>query len=76
MGKIDIYTDGSYFKLHNRGGFGIIAVKDGEEFEFKKGFQNTTSNRMELRAVVTALEKLEAYVDNNEFFVILKFKSN
>jgi len=52
---IDVYTDGSYIGSTDRGGFGIV-VQNGKSVDTYGGHQSeTTSNRMELVAVITAL---------------------
>lgn len=59
--KIDIYTDGSSRGNPGPGGYGIIMRVAGTDYEktFSKGFRLTTNNRMELLAVIVALEKLK-----------------
>lgn len=59
-GKLVIYTDGSCHNAsNNRGGYGIY-MKWGEwEQKISGGsFKNTTNNRMELLAVIVALESI------------------
>ena len=54
---IEIYTDGSYKKAKNYsvGGYAIVVViKKNKSQVYTKGWFNTTSNRMELRAVIDA----------------------
>ncbi|MHA3044205.1 ribonuclease HI [Riemerella anatipestifer] len=62
--KIDIYTDGACSGNPGKGGYGIIMRVSGLNYEkaFSQGFRKTTNNRMELLAVIVALEKLK----NNE----------
>ena len=61
---IKIYTDGSAKGNPGKGGYGII-IKNNESFiEISKGFRLTTNNRMELLAVIIALEKLETTNDD------------
>jgi ribonuclease HI len=61
MPEIHIYTDGSALGNPGPGGYGIIIewVGNGYIKEFSRGFKYTTNNRMELWAVVDALEKLK-----------------
>lgn len=61
MAKIHIYTDGSSLGNPGPGGYGIIIEWVGQEYrkEFSRGFKHTTNNRMELLAVITALELLK-----------------
>jgi ribonuclease HI len=65
--KIIIYTDGAASGNPGPGGYGII-LKSGDHYkELSKGFRHTTNNRMELLAVIVALEELK--VDNSEVHV-------
>jgi Ribonuclease HI len=58
---IIIYTDGSSRGNPGPGGYGIVMQKYGTNYikEFSEGFRKTTNNRMELLAVIVALEKLK-----------------
>lgn len=60
--KIEIFTDGACSGNPGKGGYGVIMqVKDKNyEKEFSEGFRRTTNNRMELLAVITALEKIKS----------------
>ena len=61
MAEIHIYTDGSALGNPGPGGYGIIIEWVGKGYikEFSRGFKHTTNNRMELWAVIEALEKLK-----------------
>lgn len=61
MPEIHIYTDGSALGNPGPGGYGIIIEWVGKGYikEFSRGFKYTTNNRMELWAVIDALEKLK-----------------
>lgn len=61
MQEIHIYTDGSALGNPGPGGYGIIIEWVGKGYikEFSRGFKYTTNNRMELWAVIDALEKLK-----------------
>lgn len=61
MPEIHIYTDGSALGNPGPGGYGIIMEWVGKGYvkEFSRGFKYTTNNRMELWAVIDALEKLK-----------------
>ena len=59
MKKVNIYTDGACSGNPGPGGFGIVLEYKGRTKEFSKGFKHTTNNRMELLAVITALEMLK-----------------
>ena len=59
--KINIYTDGSSIGNPGPGGYGVIMEWEGKQYikEFSDGYRLTTNNRMELMAVIVALEKLK-----------------
>lgn len=59
MKKIDIYTDGACSGNPGRGGWGAVLVYNGVEKELSGGEDNTTNNRMELTAVISALNALK-----------------
>lgn len=51
-----IYTDGAYSSKRNQGGMAFIILKDDRIItEFSKTVPNTTSNKMELGAIILAL---------------------
>lgn len=56
---IDIYTDGAAKGNPGPGGYGAILRFNGKEKELSEGFRMTTNNRMELLAVIVALENLK-----------------
>ena len=60
-GRINIYTDGSSLGNPGPGGYGIIMEWEEKQYvkEFSDGFRLTTNNRMELLAVIIALETLK-----------------
>ena len=59
--RIEIYTDGACSGNPGKGGYGIIMRAPEKNYEkcFSEGFRLTTNNRMELLAVITALENLK-----------------
>jgi len=59
--KIEIFTDGSSKGNPGPGGYGIVMRYGDKEKEYSEGFRRTTNNRMELLAVIKALEKLKRY---------------
>ena len=59
MKQVDIYTDGACCGNPGPGGFGAILVFAGIEKEFSGGEAQTTNNRMELLAAITALGALK-----------------
>ncbi|MBR6632714.1 MAG: ribonuclease HI [Clostridia bacterium] len=58
MKKVNIYTDGACSGNPGPGGWASILVYKGTEKLISGGEASTTNNRMELTAVVTALEAL------------------
>lgn len=66
---MEIYTDGCCLGNPGKGGIGII-IKNNN-IEISKGYKLTTNNRMELIAVITALEyfktkqTIKLYTDSN-----------
>lgn len=59
MKHVDIYTDGACKGNPGPGGWGAILVYRGFERELHGGEKMTTNNRMELTAVISALEALK-----------------
>ncbi|TNE53705.1 MAG: ribonuclease HI [Bacteroidetes bacterium] len=59
-GLIEIYTDGSAKGNPGKGGYGIVMRMGKLEKEFSQGYFMTTNNRMELLAVIVALEQLKS----------------
>jgi ribonuclease HI len=57
--KIEIYTDGAARGNPGPGGYGIVLKYDNHRKEISRGFKYTTNNRMELLAVIVALEQLK-----------------
>lgn len=61
MGDFKIWTDGGCAPTNpGIGGYGIIIVDNAtqEKREIKQGFECSTNNRMELRAVIRALKEI------------------
>jgi ribonuclease HI len=56
---IEIFTDGAAKGNPGNGGYGAILRFKGKEKELSEGFRLTTNNRMELLAVIVALESLK-----------------
>ncbi|QOI11195.1 ribonuclease HI [Blochmannia endosymbiont of Colobopsis nipponica] len=57
--QIKIFTDGSCLGNPGPGGYGVILCYNQYIKEFSAGYRLTTNNRMELMAVITALEALK-----------------
>lgn len=68
--KVTIYTDGACSGNPGPGGWGFIVIDNEQVTEYFGGDPNTTNNRMELLAVINALEKtpidceIELYTDS------------
>ena len=76
--SITIYTDGSSIGNPGPGGYGIVMLAEGEDYkkEFSQGFKLTTNNRMELLAVIIALEKIKIKNSNVTIFTDSKYVSD
>jgi ribonuclease HI len=57
--KITVYTDGAASGNPGPGGYGAILISGKHYKEISQGFRLTTNNRMELMAVIVALESLK-----------------
>jgi ribonuclease HI len=65
--SIIIYTDGSAKGNPGNGGYGIVMMSGAHRKEIKQGFKLTTNNRMELLAVIVALERVKK--ENSEITI-------
>jgi ribonuclease HI len=71
MKHIEIYTDGACSGNPGPGGWGAILRFDGKEKELNGGEAETTNNRMELMAAISALRalkepcKVDLYTDSS-----------
>jgi ribonuclease HI len=57
--KIEIYTDGSCLGNPGKGGWGAVLLYKNHEKKISGKEDNTTNNRMELRAVIEGLKTLK-----------------
>ena len=57
--QITIYTDGSSIGNPGPGGYGAVLISGRHRKELSQGYRLTTNNRMELLAVIVALEALK-----------------
>lgn len=73
--RIEIYTDGACSGNPGPGGYGILmrAPERKVEKKFSRGFRKTTNNRMELLAVITALENLTSPQEDVHIFTDSKY---
>ncbi len=59
MKQVEIFTDGACSGNPGPGGWGAVLRYNGREKELSGGEKATTNNRMELTAVIKALEQLK-----------------
>jgi len=59
MPEVTAYTDGGASGNPGPGGYGIVMLSGNHRKEINAGFRLTTNNRMELLAVIIALETLK-----------------
>ncbi|TCK85037.1 ribonuclease HI [Albibacterium bauzanense] len=64
---IEIFTDGASSGNPGPGGYGAILRKGQHYKEISEGFRKTTNNRMELLAVIVALESIK--IPNQEIMI-------
>lgn len=57
--KVKIYTDGSAKGNPGPGGYGIVLKFNDQVKEISQGYRLTTNNRMELLALIVALENMK-----------------
>ena len=58
--SVTIYTDGACSGNPGKGGYGVVMLaENGKRLELSQGYKRTTNNRMELLAVIVALETLK-----------------
>ncbi|MCB0836870.1 MAG: ribonuclease HI [Bacteroidetes bacterium] len=57
--KIIVYTDGAAKGNPGPGGYGAVLIYGNHRKELSAGYRKTTNNRMELLAVIVALEALK-----------------
>lgn len=76
MSDIIIYTDGSARGNPGPGGYGAVLKSGSHRKELSEGFRKTTNNRMELLAVIVALETLKSEGSNVEVYTDSKYVSD
>jgi len=76
--KIEIFTDGACSGNPGKGGYGIVMKVPEKNYEkrYSAGFRLTTNNRMELLAVIVALEKLKSTENNIHIYTDSKYVSD
>ena len=63
MKNVEIYTDGACSGNPGPGGWGAVLIYNGVEKQLSGSKKETTNNRMELSAVITALKALKEPCD-------------
>lgn len=85
MQKVTIYTDGACRGNPGNGGYGCVLLYTDKagittRKEFSEGFKDTTNNRMELMAVIVAIEALkrpcEVEIFSDSKYVVDAFNQN
>ncbi len=61
--QVTIYTDGASSGNPGPGGYGAVLLYNSHRRELSAGYRRTTNNRMELLAVIVALEELKRPCD-------------
>ena len=76
--KIEIYTDGACSGNPGKGGYGILMRVPDKKYQktYSKGFRKTTNNRMELLAVIVALETIKSEGHDVHVFTDSKYVSD
>lgn len=59
MKKLEIHTDGACSGNPGPGGYGAILKYGSHMKELSQGYKHTTNNRMEMRALIAAIESLK-----------------
>lgn len=73
--QLIIYTDGAARGNPGRGGYGVILLWGTARKELSAGYRHTTNNRMELLAVIKALESinrkgLQAHIYTDSRYIV------
>ncbi|MBI5753990.1 ribonuclease HI [Candidatus Peregrinibacteria bacterium] len=64
--KIEIYTDGSCLGNPGPGGWGVIILQEKSDIKLSGSEAHTTNNRMEMMAIIKALEWLHENLNKGE----------
>ncbi len=71
--QIHIYTDGACSGNPGKGGYGIVLMSGKHLKELSAGYRHTTNNRMELMAVIVALQSLKVVAADVTIFSDSKY---
>lgn len=80
--NIQIFTDGScnVKGALKPGGFGVYCLTGGKEIHLRRGFWNTTTSRMEMKALLAAVQMIDpdvwtkVHIVSDSQFVVNSFK--
>jgi len=73
MTEITVYTDGAAKGNPGPGGYAAILLSGHHRKELSEGFRRTTNNRMELLAVIVALEQIKQKPSKVQIFSDSKY---
>lgn len=60
-----IYTDGAYKSSLHTGGIGIVFLRNDQKvFEYSAKYKDTTNQRMEMQAILIALDSIVKEIDS------------
>ncbi len=80
MKTVEIYTDGACSFNPGPGGWGAVLIYNGKEKQLSGFEDNTTNNRMELMAVIKALDELKepcnVMLYSDSAYVVNAFQQN
>jgi ribonuclease HI len=63
---LSFYTDGAYSSKSEMGGWAAVCIEDGQIIDERSGYEPyTTNNRMELMAILSALENIATIETTN-----------
>ncbi len=71
--SIVIYTDGAAKGNPGKGGYGVVLISGNHRKELFGGFRLTTNNRMELLAVIVALEAIKNHAEKTIIYSDSKY---
>jgi ribonuclease HI len=78
--RVTIYTDGACSGNPGPGGWGAVLIWNGKEKEISGGASHTTNNRMEMQAIIEALNTLkrpcQVRIHSDSALIINAFKKS
>jgi ribonuclease HI len=76
VNEVIIYTDGACSGNPGPGGYGVVLMSGSHRKEISEGFRLTTNNRMELLAIIKALEALKKKGTRVKLFTDSQYVAN